>query len=185
MLPIEADLADPATPAFLLDQIERQLGPVSILVNNAAVSLHDDALTITADGLDRHYAVNVRATALLTAEFARRLPAGHGGRVINLTSGQGTGPMPEELSYATTKGAIEALTASSAPVLARNGITINAVDPGATDTGWMSDDLKAAIAAESAFGRVGQPEDAARLILFLASDAGRWITGQVIRSRGA
>lgn len=185
VLPIEADLADPATPAFLLDQIERQLGPVSILVNNAAVSLHDDALTITADGLDRHYAVNVRATALLTAEFARRLPAGHGGRVINLTSGQGTGPMPEELSYATTKGAIEALTTSSAPVLARNGITINAVDPGATDTGWMSDDLKAAIAAESAFGRVGQPEDAARLILFLASDAGRWITGQVIRSRGA
>lgn len=185
VLPVEADLADPATPASLFDDVERQLGPVSILVNNAAVSLHDDALTITAEGLDRHYAVNVRATALLTAEFTRRFAAGRGGRVINMTSGQGVGPMPDELSYATTKGAIEALTTSSAPTLGRRGITINAIDPGATDTGWMSDDLKTAIAAESAFGRVGQPDDAARLILFLASDVACWITGQVIRSRGA
>lgn len=180
-----ADLSDPATPAALFDAIERDLGPVSILVNNAAVSLHDDATSITAEGLDSHYAVNVRATALLTAEFARRFTAPGGGRVINMTSGQGTGPMPNELSYATTKGAIEALTVSSAPVLATKAITINAVDPGGTDTGWMTDEFREAIIAESAFGRVGQPEDAARLILFLASDAGQWITGQVIRSRGA
>ena len=181
---IEADLSDPTTPAQLFDTVERQLGPISILINNAAVSYHDNAETITASSLDAHYAVNVRGTALLSAEFARRF-SGEGGRIINLTSGQSTGPMPDELSYATTKGAIEALTVSSAPTLAKKGITVNAVDPGGTDTGWMTDDLKAAITAEMAFGRVGQPEDAARLILFLASDAGRWITGQVIHSRGA
>lgn len=184
VLAMEVDLSDPAAPAQLFDDVQRHLGEVSILVNNAAVSYHDNAGTITANSIDQHYAVNVRGTALLTAEFARRC-SGEGGRVINMTSGQSVGPMPEELSYATTKGAIEALTVSSAPTLARKGITINAVDPGGTDTGWMSDDLKQAITAEMAFGRVGQPEDAARLVLFLASDAGKWIIGQIIHSRGA
>lgn len=184
VLPLEADLSDPVAPARLFDEVEAALGKVSILVNNAAVSFHDDALSITPDGLDQHYAVNVRGTALLSAEFARRFE-GDGGRLINMTSGQGVWPMPNELSYVTTKGAIEALTISSAPTLAKRGITANAIDPGGTDTGWMTDEQKAAFSADMAFGRVGQPDDAARLILFLASDAGRWITGQIIRSRGA
>lgn len=182
---MEVDLSDPASPSRLFDAAEQQLGPVSILVNNAAVSFHDDVRTITAESLDRHYEVNVRAMALLSAELARRFTAGEGGRIINLTSGQGIGAMPEELSYATTKGAIEAFTTSFAAGVANKGITVNAVDPGATDTGWMTDHLKTTIMRSMAFGRIGQPEDAARLILFLASDAGRWITGQVIRSRGA
>jgi 3-oxoacyl-[acyl-carrier protein] reductase len=182
---IGIDLSDPSSPGQLFDTVEERLGAISILVNNAAVSFHDSFETITAESLDQHYAVNVRGTALLSAEFARRHKAVTGGRIINLTSGQGVGPMPNELSYATTKGAIEALTTSMAPSVARKGITVNAVDPGATDTGWMTDDLKASITAEMAFGRVGTPQDAARLILFLASDAGAWITGQVIHSRGA
>lgn len=182
---LEVDLSDPASPARLFDAVEELLGPVSILVNNAAISYHDAAETLTARSIDEHYAVNVRAMALLTGEMVRRYPGGAGGRIINMTSGQGVGPMPDEISYVTTKGAIEAFTTSSAPTLARRGITINAVDPGATDTGWMTNELKAAITAGMAFGRVGMPEDAARLILFLASDAGAWITGQVIHSRGA
>lgn len=182
---IEADLSQPEAARRLFNTIEKRLGQVSILVNNAAVSLHDNAMTITAESLDAHYEVNVRGTALLTAEFARRYTIGDGGRVINMTSGQGVGPMHDELSYATTKGAIEALTTSSVPTLAAKGITINAIDPGGTDTGWMSDDLRTSITGKMAFGRVGQPEDAARIILFLASDEGRWITGQIIRSRGA
>jgi 3-oxoacyl-[acyl-carrier protein] reductase len=182
---IEVDLSDASSPARLFNTLEAGLGSVSILVNNAAYSTRDDHETLTAESLDRHYAVNVRAMALLSVEFVRRFTAGSGGRVINLTSGQSVAPMPTELSYATSKGAIEAFTTSLAPGVAKKGITVNAVDPGGTDTGWMTDELKAAITAKMAFGRVGQPEDAARLILFLASDAGRWITGQVIHSRGA
>src|SRR5699024_8933623 len=133
----------------------------------------------------RTRAVNLRATARPTAGCARRFSAGTGGRVINMTSGQSIDAMADELSYATTKGAIEILVSASAPTLAQRGITINAIDPGITDTGWIPDAFKTQLIDESAFGRVGQPDDVARLILFLASDAGRWITGQVIHSRGA
>ena len=181
---LEIDLADPDAPGRVLDAAAR-LGPPLILVNNAAHSVDADYRTLDAASLDAHYAVNVRATVLLSVEFARRYRGGPGGRIISLSSGQGVGPMPRELPYATTKGAIEAYTASLAPDVAALGITVNAVDPGGTDTGWMSEDLKAHIRNELGFGRIGLPEDAARLILFLASDAGAWITGQTIHSRGA
>lgn len=181
---LEVDLSEPDAATVVLDAAAR-IGPPTILVNNATHSVNAGYETLDAASLDAHYAVNLRATALLSVEFARRYRGGPGGRIINLSSGQGVGPMPNELPYAATKGAIEAFTSSLAPAVAAKGITVNAVDPGATDTGWMTDDFKAALRGEMAFGRVGQPADAARLILFLASDAGAWITGQTIHSRGA
>lgn len=182
---LAVDLADPAAPGRVLDAAETRLGPPMILVNNAAHSVNDDVRTLDAASLDAHYAVNVRATVLLSVEFARRYRGGPGGRIISLSSGQGVGPMPSELSYATTKGAIEAFTSSLAPDVSALGITVNAIDPGATDTGWMTEELKDHIRNDLGFGRIGLPADAARLILFLASDAGAWITGQTIHSRGA
>lgn len=92
--------------------------------------------------------------------------------------------MPDELAYVATKGAVEAFTVSLAAGIAGRNITVNAIDPGATDTGWMSPDLYAYLLARSPMGRVGQPADAARLIRFLASPEAGWITGQIIRSRG-
>jgi 3-oxoacyl-[acyl-carrier protein] reductase len=181
---IEADLSLPETPAWLLDEVTERLGSPAILVNNAAYSTLDGFARLDAATLDAHYAVNLRAVALLCVEFARRWPGGPGGRIINLTSGQSLGPMPDELAYAATKGAVEAFTRSLAAGVAPLGITVNAVNPGPTDTGWMSDDLKAALLPRFPFGRIGQPEDVARLVAFLASDAAGWITGQVIHSEG-
>jgi 3-oxoacyl-[acyl-carrier protein] reductase len=181
---LEVDLSQPDAHLRVLDAAAERLGPPTILVNNAAHSTRDGYERLDAATLDAHYAVNLRATALLSAEFARRYAGGPGGRIINLTSGQGVSAMPDELAYAATKGAIAAFTTSLAAGVAARGITVNAVDPGATDTGWMTEDLAAAILATMAFGRLGQPEDAARLVLFLASDAGAWITGQTIHSRG-
>lgn len=181
---VEIDLTQPDAAPGLFAAAEAALGPVRILVNNATHSERDGIDALTAEGLDRHYAVNLRGMALLCAEFVRRWRGGQGGRIINLSSGQGVGPMPGELAYVATKGAVEAFTVSLSAEVAARGITVNAVDPGATDTGWMSPDLKAAIAARSPLGRVGLPEDAARLIRFLASDEAAWITGQVIHSRG-
>ena len=123
---------------------------------------------------------------MLSVEFARSaIRGGPGGRVINLSSGQGVGPMPGELAYVATKGTVEAFTLTLSAEVAYKGITVNAVDPGGTDTGWMTEEMKEQIRASSGFGRVGQPEDAARLIAFLASDAAAWISGQTIHSRGA
>ncbi|MBI1277912.1 MAG: SDR family oxidoreductase [Anaerolineaceae bacterium] len=181
---ISADLSQADTPARLLDQVEEQLGSVSVLVNNAAYSVSGDYQQLDAQSLDAHYAVNIRGAFLVSVEFARRFKAGRGGRIINMTSGQSLGPMSGELAYAATKGAVEAFTLSLAGGVAKLGITVNAVDPGATDTGWMTPEIKAAIAQSMPSGRVGLPEDAARLVAFLASEEAEWITGEIIHSRG-
>ena len=181
---MELDLSLLDSPERLLDVVTERLGPPSILVNNAAYSTRDGFERLDAKTLDAHYAVNLRAAALLSVGFARRYSGGPRGRIINLTSGQSLGPMPEELAYAATKGAIEAFTVTLAAEVGYRGITVNAVNPGPTDTGWMTEELKRDLAAKFPAGKVGEPEDAARLVAFLAGDEARWITGQIIHSEG-
>lgn len=180
----EADLSDPETPARLLDYFHSLFGFVDILVNNAVCDIEADVYSLSAALIDRHYAVNVRAVMLLCAEFAKRHDGRSGGRIINLSSGQGVEPMPDNLPYATTKGAIEALTLSLSASLAGKGITVNAIDPGPTDTGWLSADLRTKLLQRAPFGRIGTADDAAKLVLYLASSEAQWVTGQVVRSRG-
>ncbi len=181
---MELDLSFPDSPAKLLDAVTERLGLPSILINNAAYSTRDGFENLDAETLDAHYAVNLRATALLSVGFARRYPGGPGGRIINLTSGQSLGPMLEELAYAATKGAIEAFTVTLAAEVGHKGITVNAVNPGPTDTGWMSEELERELEPKFSLGGIGEPEDAARLVAFLAGDEARWITGQIIHSEG-
>ncbi|WHY01500.1 SDR family oxidoreductase [Neobacillus sp. DY30] len=183
---LEVDLAVPSSPFKLLDVVTEELGLPTILVNNAAHSSSDGYMNLDAKTLDDHYAVNMRATFLLSVEFARRFSQSpiRGGRIINLTSGQALGPMPGELAYAATKGAISAFTLSLSAELAPLGITVNAVNPGPTDTGWMNEEIRDWILPKFPLGRIGIPEDAARLVAFLASEEAEWITGQVLNSEG-
>jgi 3-oxoacyl-[acyl-carrier protein] reductase len=191
---LEANLAQPQTPARVFEAVEGLMGKPSILVNNATHSEDGDIGVLDAAQLDRHYAVNVRGMALLCKEFVRRWPGRMGGvgaeeslqhgRIINMSSGQGVTPMPGELAYIATKGAVEAFTTSLAAGVAQLGITVNAIDPGPVDTGWMNADLKARLVAQAPLGRVGMPQDIANLICFLASAQAEWITGQVIHARG-
>jgi NAD(P)-dependent dehydrogenase (short-subunit alcohol dehydrogenase family) len=92
--------------------------------------------------------------------------------------------LEEELAYGMTKGAIEAFTRSLAAGVGHRGITVNAVNPGPTDTGWMTEELRRELLPKFPPGRIGYPEDAARLVAFLAGDEAAWITGQTIHSEG-
>jgi 3-oxoacyl-[acyl-carrier protein] reductase len=101
-----------------------------------------------------------------------------------MTSGQHRGAMPGELPYIAGKGALHQLTRSLAEAVAPKRITVNTVDPGATDTGWADEATYKWILEQEPFGRWGEPSDAARLIAFLCSEDAAWITGQVITSAG-
>lgn len=181
---LELDLSQPDAASVLLNTVKERFGYPHILVNNACYSRDDDFENVTAESLDNHYFINVRATTLLSTLFASQFEQGESGRIINLTSGQSLGPMIHEISYAVTKGAVETLTYTLAAAVAHKRITVNAVNPGPTDSGWMDAPLKQELLTRFPFGRVGQPTDAARLISFLASEEAEWVTGQVIHSEG-
>lgn len=173
---VRADLGDPDAPGRIFDQI----GPVEALVACHAVSELGGLLEATAEQIDRHLVVNARGTLLLMAELVRRLPDDWG-RIVTFTSGL---PLAGEIAYAASKGAIAWLTVAAAVELGPRGVTVNAVDPGPTDTGWMDDELREAIARSTPLGRLGRPEDAAELVAFLCSPRAGWITGRVLRSDG-
>ena len=180
----EADLADPLAPELLLEHVTAALGPVSILVNNAAHSSTDGHAALDAATIDAHLAVNVRAPMLLSTLVARGEEPPPPARIVNLVSGQFLGPMPGELAYTASKGALEAFTRQLAAEVAHLGITVNAVGPGPNDTGWIDDDLRAELAPKFPAGRVGTPADVAPLVAWLCSDEAAWVTGQVIHAEG-
>jgi 3-oxoacyl-[acyl-carrier protein] reductase len=181
---IECDLSNPGAEVRLLDEIESRLGPLSILINNAAYSTNDGYERLDAATIDAHCAVNMRTAMPLAAQFARRFAADDGGRIINITSGRGLGPMSDELACGATKGAIKAFTRGVAPAVAPKGITVNAVNPGPTDSGWITPQVRDVLLPRFPMGRWGTPIDVARLVAWLASPDAGWVTGQVIHSEG-
>jgi 3-oxoacyl-[acyl-carrier protein] reductase len=177
----EADLADAATPARVVAEAEAAVGPLTALVLVHTESRAGGVLETSAEGFDRHLAVNARAALLLSAEFARRFRGEPGtGRIVAFTSGALHG----EVAYGASKAALERMVVAAAAELGPRGITANCVDPGPTDTGWMSPQLYERIRDATPLGRVGEPDDAARLAAFLCSPAGGWITGQTVISDG-
>jgi 3-oxoacyl-[acyl-carrier protein] reductase len=193
----EADLADVASIPALFDRTEAVFGPVGILVNNAAHCQPDTFLpasvlgpdaravdafpmqTLTSDSYDRHFAVNSRATALAMAEFARRHVerGARWGRIVNVSS-DGAHAFASQVSYGASKYALEAYSRSAARELGPYGITVNIVSLGPIQTGWIAPNLEAAIVRDTPLGRLGQPDDVADAIVFLASEQARWLTGQ-------
>jgi 3-oxoacyl-[acyl-carrier protein] reductase len=195
-LAVEADLSDPATPAVLFDLAEERLGPVDVLVNNATGWVPD---TFTPAGVDRlgrtlhpvtattwtqQFTIDAMAPALLIAEFARRHVARGAtwGRIIGLTSGGDLG-FPEEVSYGAAKAAQANYTMAAALELAQFGITANIVYPPVTDTGWVTDTVRQAVASSKAHIHIAKPAEVAEVIAYLASDAAALITANVITLR--
>lgn len=163
-------------------------GAVDIIVNNAGIGRSSDLASLTEDGFDEVFAVNVRAPFFVVQQGLGRLR--DGGRIINISSGAARLAMPEIIAYGATKGALDTFTLTLAKELGPRGITVNSVAPGIIDTdvnaGWLRGNPQAEAHAASlaALGRIGQPEDVAGIVAFLASDDARWVTGRVIDATG-
>jgi len=182
----EADLNDPAVIPQIFDWVETVFGPVDVLVNNA--SHYDDSDTVfttSVETLDRAFRVNMQAAVLLIAEFVRRYQRrnGQSGRIINLST-DAAQVFAGQIAYGASKAAIEALTRSIAIEVGPLGITVNTVAPGPVQTGYISATFEAQLVPTIALRRIGQPEDIADVIVFLASEQARWLTGQVIKVSG-
>ncbi|MGW4721089.1 SDR family oxidoreductase [Streptomyces sp. NPDC004291] len=179
---VEADLADPEAPAFVLDTAERLLGrPVTALVLCHCESVDSGLLDTTVESFDRHFAVNARASWLLIREYGRRFTGTPGtGRIVALTSDHTVGNLP----YGASKGALDRITLAAAHELAHLGVTANVVNPGPVDTGWMSGELREEIVRKTPLGRLGTPRDAAHLVDFLCSPEGQWVNGQLLTANG-
>ena len=181
---LEADFNKPDAPHQVVAAAVRAFGHVDVLVVNHAYGGMGKLEELTADEIDLHLQINIRASLLLVKEFAAQHDGRAGGRVVLLTSGQHLEPMVGELAYVASKGALHQLTLSLSAHLAARRITVNTVNPGATDTGYASAELHDEVLVLEPQGRWGQPDDAARLIAWLATDDACWITGQVINSTG-
>lgn len=151
---------------------------MSALVLSHCESVESGYETTTVQSFDRHYAVNVGATWLLTRAFARQLPA-PGGAVVALTSDHTVKNLP----YGATKGALDRVVLAAAHELAARGVRANAVNPGPINTGWMTPDLRDELVRAQPTGRLGTPLDIAHLVRFLVSDAAQWVNGPLALPR--
>ena len=181
----EADLSEPDAPARLIEAAAATSRFLDILVCNHARSGGDGPLgTLTAGLLDAHWAANTRSSILLAQAFAAQHDGRPGGRIVFMTSGQDLGPMPGEVAYAASKGALASITRTLADQLAGQSITLNAVNPGPVDTGYAPPDTHEIVRRHFPPGRWGTPDDPARLVAWLVTDEAAWITGQVINTEG-
>ncbi|MFB8146117.1 SDR family oxidoreductase [Microbacterium sp. NPDC056003] len=206
----EADLRDADAIPALIEQAHALAGALDILVCNHAQSGGDGSiLDMTAERLDAFWSANARSSLLLTQAFAAlHRPDAPGarpgerpgreepfaepvGRVFWMTSGQIHGPMRGEVAYATSKAALAGITKTVAAELLDLGIILNTIDPGPVNTGYLDPETTDRPLEEiqewirtTPFGRVGTPDDPARLIAWLSTPEGEWVVGQVLSSDG-
>ena len=183
---IQGDVSQVATAAPLVAETISRLGRLDILVNNAAVSIGLDLDAITEADFDRMVATNMKSVLFLSQAAARAMAPGS--VIINLSSVGTRMATPRFVVYAATKAAVETMTLSMARALAPRRIRVVAVAPGMTDTEMLRRAIPAQILADAAarnpLGRLGQVEDIAPVIAFLASDEAGWITGETLHVNG-
>ncbi|HLH76833.1 MAG TPA: glucose 1-dehydrogenase [Candidatus Binataceae bacterium] len=185
-LAIQADLARLDEVRGLFEATLDHFGRLDIVVNNAAVACFQPLAEVSEGTFDQIFAVNVKGVFFAMQEAARRLS--DGGRIINLSSGITIHGSAGGSVYGGSKGAVEEFTKAAAKELGRRQITVNTVSAGFTETDMfyqaVAPENRAQAVSLSPLGRLGQPEDIAEVVVFLASEGGRWITGQHIRATG-
>ena len=185
---IQADFSKTADIQRLFAESTRAFGALDILVNNAGVYAFAPLEASTEQEFHREFTTNVLGVITATQEAAKHFGPG-GGSIINISSIASVGFMPNSVVYAATKSAVDSITRVTSVELAPRKIRVNAIAPGATLTegiaalGWPEEAVKSVVASIP-FGRPGQPDDIARVALFLASDDSAWVTGERITASG-
>jgi 3-oxoacyl-[acyl-carrier protein] reductase len=182
---IKADVSKPDEIPGLFTEVKKAFGRLDILVNNAGIMERGPITEVTAEHIDKQFAINVRGLLLCTVEGLKLLPKG--GCIINTSSNITGMAIPGATVYTATKGAIDMITQVLATELGPMGIRVNAICPGATDTDMnagMSESEKKQMEKQTALGRLGTAKDIADAAAFLASDDARWVTGQRLVASG-
>jgi 3-oxoacyl-[acyl-carrier protein] reductase len=191
----EFDLGVADNIGRLFDACEAEIGPMDILICNHSHCVYetfDPSLVeegefgvnlTTAESIDRHFAVNTRACALIMKEYLQRYISrqANSGRIVNLTTVRAHA---RNVSYAASKQALLSYSLSAAQEMGKYGITVNVVCPGATQTGYIAPENEPQVVQRTPLGRLGAPEDVADVIVFLVSEQAHWLTGQLIYASG-
>ena len=185
---IQADVSKSADVKRLFAETVAALGRPSILVNNAGVYRFAPLEDVTEAEFHRQFDINVLGTILATREAAATFD-GHGGSIINVSSISSINPVPNSLVYSASKGAVDTITTALAKELAGRKIRVNGIAPGMTETEGLAvagieGETAKNIGATLPMGRVGKPDDIARVAIFLASDDSAWLTGERITASG-
>jgi len=184
----QANLSDPDSIGPLVEKVAGQLGPISILVNNAGVYEFNPIEAVTPEHFHKQLNVNVLGL-ILTTQAALRHFQPEGGSIINIGSVAASGVAAASV-YSATKGAVDSVTVSLSKELGSRKIRVNSLNPGMVETegvhaaGFIGSDFQKKTEAETPLGRIGQPDDIATIAAFLASDDSYWVSGQTINASG-
>ncbi|MFC4913057.1 SDR family oxidoreductase [Actinomadura gamaensis] len=185
-IPVQADVADEDAVAAMFHAAEEAFGGVDVVVNSAGRLALSPIADLDLDELDALHRTNIRGAFVMAREAARRVRAG--GAIVNLSTSVVGLQFPAYGAYAASKGAVEAMTLVLARELRGRDITVNAVAPGPTATELFLEGKDEAtiqrLAQQPPLERLGTPEDIAEVVSFLASPAGHWVNGQVVRANG-
>ncbi len=186
---IQGDVSKVADVKRLFAEAKRAFGAPDVLVNNAGIFAFDPLEAVTEDEFHREFNTNVLGP-ILTIQEALKHFGPEGGSVINISSVVSTGAVPNSVVYSATKGAVDSIARVLGTELAARKIRVNTIAPGGVETegthsvGMIGSDFEKQIVADTPMGRLGQPEDIARVAVFLASDNARWLTGERIAASG-
>jgi 3-oxoacyl-[acyl-carrier protein] reductase len=186
---VQADVAIAADVKKLFAAAKESYGKVDVLVNNAGVYKFDALETITTEEFHRQFNINVLGTILATQEALQHFDTS-GGSVINVSSVISDNPLAHSVVYSATKGAVDTIAVALSKELGSRNIRVNTLAPGMVETegstasGIIGSDFEKQIKDQTPLGRIGQPDDIARVAVFLASDDSAWVNGQKINVSG-
>lgn len=186
---VQGSVAKSAEVQRIFDETKKAFGKLDILVNNAGIYKFGMIEDVNEDEYRRQFDTNVLGILLSTREAVKHFSS-EGGSIINVSSVVSTSPMPGTAIYAATKGAVDTMTIGLARELAPRKIRVNNIAPGSVHTegsvtlGMIGSDMEKNIVAQTPLGRIGQPQDIAKIAVFLASDDAGWVTGERIHGSG-